>query len=120
MLISRDEFLSAQALATEWVPVPELGQDKGVFVRVLSGSERDAWEAGLAELRKAGNKAHMQNFRARYVAVCACDDQGKPIFSDADVDALGAKSGVLLDRIFDAARKLNKMFPESAEAEAKN
>jgi hypothetical protein len=87
-----------------------------LFVRSMSAKERDSFEAWCAE--HTGKTP--PNWRARMCVHCACDDTGKPVFTLADVDAIGAKSAAALDRIFQKATALNKLSAEDVEALEKN
>lgn len=109
-VLSRAEILDADDRNITRVPVPEWGGD--VFVRTMGGDARDAWELSNARLRKAAggdNLASMAGIRARLAAAAMCDEQGESLFSVDDVVRLGRKSGAALDRVFDAARKINGM-----------
>ena len=105
-MLSREQILSADDRKTEDVEVPEWGGT--VRVRALSGAERDAYEAGLVQLRSDGTRRlTMQNARARLVSLSLCDEQGNRLFSDADVSELGDKSAAALERVFDVASRLS-------------
>jgi len=120
MLLSKDAILAANDLQYEDVHVPEWGGT--VRVRALTGAERDAFEAKMAEARQKGMAlgAALHNFRAKLVVRCIVDEQGKRLFSDDDAKALGTKSGAVLDRLFDVARRLSGMNEDAVEEAAKN
>lgn len=112
--LTRDAILGANDRAMELVDVPEWGGQ--VWVRALSGTERDAYEASLVTVRRDGSQRfNMENVRARLVSMAMVDGAGERLFSDADVKALGAKSAQALDRVFDAARKLSGLSDEDVE-----
>lgn len=107
-VLSRDEILSADDLkVSDPIPVPEWSPDGCVHVRVISGEERDAFEQTQARMSHRDNYGFMRNTRARMVAMFACDAEGNRLFSDADATALGKKSAVALNRVFDAGRVMN-------------
>lgn len=112
--LSRAEILALSELQREDVPVPEWRTS--VIVRELTGSERDEYETWMLKARGADG-GFPPNVRARLVVMTAIDESGQPLFADADVAALGAKSGRALDRLWNAARRLSGMGGE-AEAEA--
>ena len=117
MALTKDLILAQIDLPREEIEVPEWGGT--IWIGVMPGSERDAFEAESANLTKAGNG--LNNFRARYCARAIVDDQGKRLFcSDADINALGQTSGTALDRIFDAARKINRLGDDDLEELEKN
>ena len=104
-VLTKDQILAAEDLGKELVSVPEWGGH--VYVKVMSGAERDAWEASI--VGTTGSQRNLQNIRARLVALTACDGGGLRLFSDADVGELGKKSSKALDRVFAVAQKLNAL-----------
>lgn len=113
-MLSKDNILSASDLPNEEVPVPEWGGS--VFVRTMSGIERDAFEQSIVDSKKRG----LVNVRARLAVQVVCDSAGSRIFTDADADALGRKSGKALDRIFDVAQRLSGIGAKDVESLEKN
>jgi len=104
-MLGRDDILSADDFEREMVDVPEWGGS--VWVRTLSGAERDAF--GVSCLPKKGKDKGQEllGVRARLVTLTACDENGERLFKRADEDALGKKSGMALSRVFDVASRLN-------------
>lgn len=112
-MLTKEAILSADDLPRERVSVPEWGGD--VFVRTMTGTDRDAFEASLI-----GNKdGRMENVRARLVSLTLCNEIGTRIFGDDDIAALGAKSAKALDRVFAVAQRLNGIGVEQADAAKK-
>jgi hypothetical protein len=107
MALSKAKILAAKDVKlSEAIPVPEWGGD--VFVRTISGTERDAFEDAYSENR-------MKQFRVRFLAMTLADESGERLFSDSDMDALGGKSSVVINRLFDIAWKHNALSNESVE-----
>src|SRR3954468_15256349 len=104
-MLTREQILQTNDLPSETVAVPEWGDGAEVHVRTMSGTERDGFEQEIIEARKTG--AELVNIRARLAVKTVCDSNGTRLFTDEDVEALGKKSGRVLDRIFDAAQRLN-------------
>lgn len=121
-LLSREDILQASDLPMERVEVPEWGGY--VYVRTLTGAERDEYESGMLIVRGTGRGAkaqvNMANARARLCALALCDKQGGRLFSEQDVRALGQKSASALDRIYEVAMRLSGLRPEDIEELAKN
>jgi hypothetical protein len=115
-LLSAEEILRANDIEAVFVDVPEWGAGAQVKVRVLSGAERDAWETSLPEHKED----RMVNIRARLCAACMVDEAGLPLFGPEQIAALGMKSGAVLDRIFDAAQRINGLRKEDVDALEKN
>lgn len=105
MALSRDQILEAKDLETREVEVPEWGGT--VLVRALSGTDRDAYEASLVQMR--GNKSVPQlgNIRAKLVARAIVDEDGNRLFTDADIKVLGQKSAAALSRVFTVAAEMS-------------
>lgn len=115
-LLSRDSILEADDRKTESVDVPEWGGE--VLVRALSGTERDSYEQSLVQLRKGGDAVpKLDNLRAKLVARTVVDEEGNLLFRREDVNALGQKSAVALERVYNKAIELSGMG-DSADEDA--
>lgn len=118
----RESILEADDLPREDLPIPEWGVT--VWVRTLSGTERDAFEDSNRKVTGSGKgvqiTAQMGNFRARLAVLVCCDEDGTRLFSDEDAPALGRKSTAALDRIADVAIRLNRLGPDALEDAEKN
>jgi hypothetical protein len=113
-LLGRDQILTAQDLPTVDVDVPEWGGT--VRVRMMTGGERDAFEAGTITRHGKKIEQNLVNIRARLVALCVVDEKGQRLFSEADAAALGQKSAAALNRVFNAAQQLNALTEEASAA----
>lgn len=112
MTLTRSEILSAVDLPSEEVAVPEWGGS--VMVRGMTGTERDRFEiASYLAREDLEGKAVV---RARVVAWCTLDADGKQLFTRSDLEHLGAKSGVALDRIFTVAQRLSAVTKDAPAA----
>lgn len=112
------ELIFARAsdpLPVEQVVVPEWGG--AVYVRSLTAKERDEFEASCTKFDGKDGKPRPQlaNYRGRLAARVLCDSKGSRLFSDDDAAQLGDMAASALDRVVDAARKLNGMAAESIE-----
>ena len=114
-MLTKEQILAADDLRTEEVEVPEW--NGSVFVRTLTGTDRDAFEQSVVQ---GVDKMDLANVRARMAVLCMADEEGKRLFEDSDAKALGAKSSLALGRIFTAAQKLNGMTDSDTEELAKN
>jgi len=99
------------------VNVPEWGG--AVYVRVLSGGERDAFEASLRDPR-TGKNTRLDNFRARFASLVLANEDGSRMFDDRDASELSRKSAKALDRILEAGLATNGMDDASVEDAEKN
>jgi hypothetical protein len=122
--LTADQILAADDLPREQVEVPEWGGT--VWVRTLTGRERDAWEETFVKVQRNAKgrvlsvKENLTNIRARLSALVICDSAGTRLFTDAQVNELAAKSGAALDRVFDTAQRINKMSDQDIEELAGN
>ena len=110
MILDKSTILAAIQAASdiksERMAVPEWGTD--VFIKVLSGTERDAFEAGYSDQR-------MSNFRVRFLVLTLCDQNGERVFTDEQVSVLGKRSSLVINRLFEAAWKINMLSPEAVD-----
>ena len=113
--LTRDEILALADLPVEAVRVPEWG-GRTVYVRAMTGSERDAWEAEQYALgRDAKPNRDMHDFRARFLTRCLCDASGALLFTAADVPTLGKRNAAALDRLFAVAKRLSAVTAADEE-----
>jgi len=101
-MLSREAILQADDLPREAVAVPEWGGE--LYVRTLTGTERDRLEASLQGKK---DRVDLENVRARFAVLTICDEQGTRLFTHADISKLGKKSAAALDRVFAVAQRLN-------------
>jgi len=119
-MLSKEEILGSNDLIREVVNVPEWGGD--VYVYTMTGEERDSFEVSIVDGK---GKTTFLNIRAKLCARTIRDEEGNRIFTDKEIDLLGKKSGIALDRIFDVAKRLNGIGKEEIKelenlAEEKN
>jgi hypothetical protein len=112
MALSKKAILAAKDVKLDGpVPVPEWGGD--VFIKTLSGTERDAFEDSYASDK-------MRNFRSRFLVLTLCDESGDRLFADGEVEQLGKKSAIVINRLFDKAWAVNAFRTEDVEALGKD
>lgn len=115
MLTAKDILKCNDTADLRRVDVPEWGGE--VYVKVMSGAERDKWELSTTELLKNPSAA---NIRASLCLITICDDKGKRLFDDAQLIELGKKSSIVLERIFNISREINRLRDEDIEELEKN
>jgi hypothetical protein len=123
MALTREEILAAQDLRRERVEVPEWGTDAEgnpavVFVRTVTGTERDRYQLTLAPIN--GGQGDFDNFRARFLCFCICDETGKRLFGDDEGELIGGKSADAIARLWAAANRINGTDAEAIERARKN
>jgi hypothetical protein len=106
-LLSKDQILASDRKKTVDVHVKEWGGD--VRLQELSASDRDMWEneSFVLNAEGTGAKFNPKHARARLVVRCIVDDKGRRMFTDDEVAAIGSLSAATVQRLFNAARKLN-------------
>jgi len=117
-MLTRDEILSVSDLPTQEIEVPEWGG--AVFVRGLSGRERDEYELSMISMRGGSPSLSMFNARAKLVQLGCVDADGKQLFSKSDVAALGKKNATALDRVYNVIRQLSGLSTEDVKELASN
>ena len=109
--LSKAAILSARDTRVEKFEVKEWGGD--VFIRTLSGTERDAFEESFLEDRK-------RPIRERFLVLTLCDEGGNRLFTDEEIAELGKKNSTILNRIFDKAWAINAFRSEDVDAMGKD
>lgn len=102
-MLTRDQILAIPKPLPVEVDVPEWGGS--VFVRGLTGIERDTWE--VANARANREKARRVNIRAALLVYALCDKDGNSLFAPGQADALGSFPASILDRLYDVAAELS-------------
>lgn len=119
-MLSREAILGCDDLKREEVQVPEWGGS--VFVRVMSGAERDWLDASSLNDQGEAKSVHdrLANYRGRLVVLTTCNEDGSSLFMLPDAEALGKKSAAALDRIVEVAQRINRMTDADVDALTKN
>ena len=113
--LTREMILNCEDIKTVTVLVPEWGGE--VTIKMMSGKERDEFEASIT---KNGTMT-IANIRAKLAAKTIIDPETKKLmFTEGDIEALGAKSASALDKIATASARLSKMSAEDLEELTKN
>jgi len=105
----------------------DLGNDEFVYVRQMTGHEKDRFEQSMLKEVK-DNKGvvvsydrAMGDFRAKLAVVTMCDDKGDMLLNPDDYLTLSKHmSAKRLELIVTEAQKLNKITEEDKEALIKN
>jgi hypothetical protein len=104
-LLSKEQILAVDDLTYEDVEVPEWGGT--VRVRMLTGAERDKFEESVMTRKGRQVDVKLALLRAKLVALTVVDEAGQRLFEERDVAALGQKSAVALNRVFEVAQRIN-------------
>lgn len=119
-MLTPDQILAADDLKRERVDVPEWGAGAFVYVRTMTGTERDEFEVMEIEARKRAGTSTAAGIRGRLAAFTICDENGARLFEGGHAEALGRKSAAAMSRIFDAAARLNRITASDVQELEKN
>jgi hypothetical protein len=122
--LTRETLLSKEVLKIEKV---EFENGDFTFVTQMTGRERDNFEQSLIKKIKdkkgqvTGFEQITEDFRAKLAVCTVCDDQGVLVFEKNDWSTLSQNiSAAKLEKIVNAAQKLNAISEEDKEALVKN
>ena len=112
--MTREEFLAIDDVVVRPVFVPEW--DKTVHVRRLSPRDRARFEFLSNEAREKGVTALSLDYKAKFIINALCDEHGKPICVETDVEFVSTHySATAIDVIYDAVWEM--AFPSKADQE---
>jgi hypothetical protein len=123
ILLTRESLLRKEKLKTVEV---DLGEGQIVYVRQMTGREREQFESLLVKKIMKGGKVidyrqAMDDFRAKLAVNCLCDAKGINLMRPEDYATLSQNmSAYKLTKIADAAGKLNGITEEDKEDLVKN
>ena len=114
-ILTKNEILAANDVKRIKIDVPEWGGE--VYISTMTGTARDEFETGILANAKSGK---VGNARARLAASTITDELGNLLFTSDDIDSLGKKSQLALDRVVVESQKLNKLTNADLEEAEKN
>lgn len=116
MALTREEILAKRSVRQrEPVEVPGWGT---VHVAKFTARDRDRFE----EIVTGGvvGKVNLRNVRAQLVPLFVVNEDGTPMFTDADSDEIGALDSDAVQVIIDAGFRINGLNANALEDAAKN
>jgi hypothetical protein len=122
MALTREQILAADDLPREKVMTPEWGTDlpleeRFVWVRTLSAGQRERWEAMMEGPNGFRGRGQLL---AAMVALTACDEDGRLLFTPEDIPGLADKSSHTVMLISNVATRLAKIEAADIEELSKN
>lgn len=102
-MLTKDDILKANDIKIE--PVDAWGGT--VYVRGMTGTERDAFEASVITMRGTKQSVNLKNVRAKLCVMTLCDKSGHRLFEDSDMTALSEKAASELQKVFSKAQELS-------------
>lgn len=117
----KESIKNCNDIVVEPVVIPEWKDENGkpitVYVRTLTGPERDEFEKSLQRVYKrmvngkvrTESKFDPSNIRVKLAMVATCNgpNDHSRFFSESDEEWLKGKSAAAVDRIFDVAQRLS-------------
>lgn len=117
-MITKEKLQCIKDMRIERVDVPEW--DDFVYVRSLTGSERDNFERSMHTGMGEDRRENLANLRARLCVLAICDENGQTILSNGDIDWLGEKNSAALERIWQKIQDLSGFSKKDIEHLEKN
>jgi len=96
-------------------PVAIDGLSEPLFLRTLTGRERDAFENGCFTQRGKDRVLTTDNIRAKLLVRSICNEQGERLFADNEAEALGNIPADILDTLFAKAQAMSGLAPTDIE-----
>ena len=118
MYLNKEQILGAKDLTHEDVEVKEWGGT--VRVRVMTGAERDAFEQSVFNSKGKDGVGNVKLYRSKLLVSTLVDEDNKRMFTDKDIETLGAKSSVPIDKLATVAMKVNGLLATDIDEVVKN
>jgi hypothetical protein len=128
--LDRKALLTKQKLSVVKVELgkdSETGEDVFVFVREMTGRDRDNFEQSILTARRnskgvvEGYDQVLSDFRAKLAVTTLCDEAGNLLLLPEDATTLSESISISrLEVIVEAAQKLNKITDKDKEELVKN
>jgi len=125
-LLNRETLLKKEMLEIRKV---DLGKGDFVYVRQMTGRERDQFEQSLVNMKqkKVGRRTeidveqNLSDFRAKLSVCTVCDVEGNLLLTMDDYETLSTHmSAARLEAIVNVAQELNSISEEDKEELVKN
>jgi hypothetical protein len=114
MAWTREQILAVRDLPLREVHVPAW-DGATVWLRTISAAERDRYFL-LSRKSPDASDVDPENFRARFLVFCLCDELGNRLFGDEEAELLGAKGSTAINFLFLEAQKLNQLDRSETDA----
>jgi len=112
-ILNREDILQADDILIELVDAHEWGGN--VYAKGITGKERGKFEASIILNPGKNQKLNMVDMRAMLCSLGLCDEDGKKLFTPADVKALNEKSSAPLSRTFAVIQRLSGLSDDDVE-----
>lgn len=116
MPLTAEQLLQAK-VPMEVLRIPGLGE---VHVRGMSAKELNQWQQEMLHRRKESKADLDPNYSASIVIRVACDEYGKRLFTDKQLESVSALPAFVIEPISDCGARLSGMGAAAREELAKN
>jgi hypothetical protein len=110
-MLTKDDILKADDIEIE----PVEAWHGTVYVRGMTGTERDAFEASVITMRGTKQSINLRNVRAKLCVMTLCEKSGARLFEDSDMEALSGKAASELQKVFAVAQRLSGITEKDVE-----
>jgi hypothetical protein len=110
----KEQILNARRPLTP-LDVPEWGEDVRVHLSVMTGQERDEFEAWINATPE--EKLRLRDFMLRVVSITLRDSEGNRQYGESDLPLLNTLPLDGLERVYAAAAKINKIGTKAEDEE---
>jgi len=115
MALSREDILACDDRALMEVVVPEW-KNGTVYLKVIGSADRDEFEVAYA----TDQPEKLRGIRAAFLSKTLCDAEGTLLFTKRDIVALGEKSTIVMERLFDLSTAHSHMAADAVDDAKKN
>ena len=112
-ILNMKQILSADDLESQTMTIPEWGGE--VIIRTMTEAERSKIEASVIQQNGSNQSVNMERYKVKVVVASLVDEEGKRLFTQKNIDALRQKSARPINRIVNAAQKLNGISDDDVE-----
>ncbi len=112
-VLDKSALLTPVAVERVEVSVPELGGS--VYVQGMTVTQRNKFERQFRTRSGQTSDRKMQEIRQRMLIACVCDQDGTPLFTEADIDAIGNQRADIIERLVEAAQKICGMSSDDVD-----
>lgn len=119
-LVSRETLLAPVKPPEERVSVPEFGDGAEILVVGLTTRQRNDFDAQFLGRNGQRIPAKVATVRERIIIASCRNDDGTPVFTTADIPAIGNLPAAVTERIVDVAQRLSGFRTSDIDQTAKN
>jgi len=112
-ILNIKQILSADDLESQTMTIPEWGGE--VIIRTMTEADRSKIEASVIQQNGSNQSVNMERYKVKIVVASLVDEEGKRLFTQKSIDALRQKSARPINRIVNAAQKLNGISDDDVE-----